>query len=55
MCRTPIPHDYLERPELVQVPEPSSLDNGYQWFYEGRNGKTFIIITFFDKCIKLII
>ncbi|KAI5719886.1 hypothetical protein M8J76_016376 [Diaphorina citri] len=38
MCRTPIPHDYLERPELVQVPEPSSLDNGYQWFYEGRNG-----------------
>uniref|UniRef100_A0A8D9AED7 E3 ubiquitin-protein ligase n=1 Tax=Cacopsylla melanoneura TaxID=428564 RepID=A0A8D9AED7_9HEMI len=38
MCRTPIPHNYLERPELVQVPEPTSLENGYQWFYEGRNG-----------------
>lgn len=49
MCRQDIPQDYLEHPDLVQLPLPStdkannkdsvnSLDEGYHWFYEGRNG-----------------
>ncbi|XP_046993105.1 E3 ubiquitin-protein ligase rnf146 [Schistocerca americana] len=42
MCRQEIPPDYLEKPQLVEVSglekEAVSFDDGYQWFYEGRNG-----------------
>lgn len=41
MCRQVIPHDFVERPELVPEPTPRqevAFEGGYQWFYEGRNG-----------------
>ncbi|XP_066998166.1 E3 ubiquitin-protein ligase rnf146 [Anabrus simplex] len=42
MCRQEIPSDYLEKPQLVDTSlfekENSGFDDGYQWFYEGRNG-----------------
>ena len=43
MCRQEIPADYLEHPDLVPSTSTGtaqqSLEGGYQWFYEGRNGK----------------
>lgn len=41
MCRQEIPHDYLDKPELVEGSDIEShtvFENAYQWFYEGRNG-----------------
>ncbi|CAK1586177.1 unnamed protein product [Parnassius mnemosyne] len=43
MCRTEIPHDYLNNPVLLDnIPcEKNSTDcrtHDYQWYYEGRNG-----------------
>lgn len=40
MCRQEIPRDFIEQPKLLKTPEASeSFEDGYQWFYEGRNGK----------------
>ena len=43
MCRQEIPTDFLEKPQLVELDETQkdteSVDEEYQWFYEGRNGK----------------
>lgn len=43
MCRQEIPADYLEHPDLVPSTSTGtaqqSLEGGYQWFYEGHNGK----------------
>lgn len=43
MCRQEIPRDFIEHPNLLQLPtttdEAEGFDGGYQWFYEGRNGK----------------
>ena len=42
MCRQEIPSDFLIHPQLIdrtQLEKENSLDDGYQWFYEGRNGK----------------
>ncbi|BET03181.1 RING finger protein [Nesidiocoris tenuis] len=42
MCRMVIPSDYLEMPDLLEVPEPSipaaDGQEAFQWFYEGRHG-----------------
>ncbi|CAG4947766.1 unnamed protein product [Parnassius apollo] len=42
MCRTEIPHDYLNNPVLLDnILEKNSKDcrnHDYQWYYEGRNG-----------------
>lgn len=48
MCRQEIPADYLEKPDLVTVPgttekEEETFEDGYQWFYEGRNGQLKLI------------
>lgn len=43
MCRQEIPTDYFEKPVLVSLnntdKDSAGFDGGYQWFYEGRNGK----------------
>ena len=42
MCRQEIPSDFLLHPQLLdrtQLEKESTLEDGYQWFYEGRNGK----------------
>lgn len=42
MCRQEIPPDVLLHPQLLdrtQLEKESSLEDGYQWFYEGRNGE----------------
>jgi E3 ubiquitin-protein ligase RNF146 len=43
MCRQEIPSDYFEKPVLIAQSntdkDRSEFDDGYQWFYEGRNGK----------------
>lgn len=42
MCRREIPVEFLEHPQLVYKIQDSisaTTDDGYQWFYEGRNGK----------------
>lgn len=41
MCRQEIPRDYLEKPKLLQpLPDiTTSLEDEYDWFYEGRDGK----------------
>ncbi|KAK3925808.1 E3 ubiquitin-protein ligase RNF146 [Frankliniella fusca] len=41
MCRQDIPLDYLDHPQLLEVPtqtEKEAFEDGYQWFYEGRSG-----------------
>lgn len=41
MCRQEIPADFLIHPQLLdrtQLEKESTLEDGYQWFYEGRNG-----------------
>nr|CAD7257698.1 unnamed protein product [Timema shepardi] len=42
MCRQEIPTDYLEKPQLLEQSNVEKVagefDDGYQWFYEGRNG-----------------
>lgn len=42
MCRQEIPSDYFEKPVLVAQnnleKDNTGFDDGYQWFYEGRNG-----------------
>jgi len=42
MCRQDIPVDFLQHPQLLdrtQLERESALEDGYQWFYEGRNGE----------------
>lgn len=43
MCRQEIPRDFIDQPNLLQRPvsmdNAQGFDGGYQWFYEGRNGK----------------
>ena len=44
MCRQEIPTDFLIHPQLLdrtQLEKESTLEDGYQWFYEGRNGNYF--------------
>ncbi|KAK9881495.1 hypothetical protein WA026_016378 [Henosepilachna vigintioctopunctata] len=42
MCRQEIPRDFIEQPTLLQsnlnAEQTKTFDEGYQWFYEGRNG-----------------
>ncbi|XP_023293344.2 E3 ubiquitin-protein ligase RNF146 [Lucilia cuprina] len=42
MCRREIPPEFLDHPQLVNGIEDicttKATDDGYQWFYEGRNG-----------------
>ncbi|KAG5898417.1 hypothetical protein JTB14_030394 [Gonioctena quinquepunctata] len=42
MCRQEIPKDFIEQPTLLEDPSPTEniegSEDGYQWFYEGRNG-----------------
>lgn len=46
MCRRDIPVEFLDHPELVYKIQDAgaTTEDGYQWFYEGRNGK------FGEKC-----
>lgn len=46
MCRQEIPADVLLHPQLLdrtQLEKETSFEDGYQWFYEGRNGKSSYI------------
>lgn len=46
MCRQEIPADFLDHPTLLSSLEAEKeevLPGGYQWFYEGRNGKPLIV------------
>lgn len=50
MCRQEIPRDFIEHPNLLQAPQTESVegfDGGYQWFYEGRNGRLYCPFTKF--------
>jgi len=41
MCRAEIPPDYLDHPELISsldLVQECTFEDGFQWFYEGRNG-----------------
>ncbi|XP_037934350.1 E3 ubiquitin-protein ligase rnf146 isoform X2 [Teleopsis dalmanni] len=42
MCRREIPPEFLDHPQLVNgiddICTTKSTEDGYQWFYEGRNG-----------------
>lgn len=47
MCRQEIPADVLLHPQLVdrtQLEKETTLEDGYQWFYEGRNGKNCVLL-----------
>lgn len=50
MCRQEIPRDFIDQPKLLLPPQTNEqaegFDGGYQWFYEGRNGK----ILFLNSC-----
>lgn len=42
MCRTPIPEDYLDNPQLLkEIPDKETeyVNNKYWWYYEGQDGK----------------
>lgn len=41
MCRREIPVEFLDHPHLLYKIEetPPTSEDGYQWFYEGRNGE----------------
>lgn len=55
MCRHEIPVDYLEHPDLVPSTSTEtaqqSLEGGYQWFYEGHNGKLEININQYNEVL----
>lgn len=38
MCRQEIPHDFVEKPTLIDIIEDRMLEYNYEWYYEGRNG-----------------
>uniref|UniRef100_T1GAJ4 E3 ubiquitin-protein ligase n=1 Tax=Megaselia scalaris TaxID=36166 RepID=T1GAJ4_MEGSC len=42
MCRREIPPEFLDHPQLVNgiqdICNTKATEDGYQWFYEGRNG-----------------
>lgn len=44
MCRREIPPEFLDHPHLVNgiqdICKTKTTEDGYQWFYEGRNGKS---------------
>lgn len=46
MCRRDIPAEFLDHPQLVNgiddLKKTLLSDEGYQWFYEGRNGKMML-------------
>lgn len=46
MCRAEIPPDYLDHPVVLEKISPEQINiepnGGYQWYYEGRNGKQHI-------------
>lgn len=50
LCRGDIPIEFLDHPQLVHGFETQNIaptEDGHQWFYEGRNGESFIIATYF--------
>lgn len=55
MCRAEIPPNYLDNPillEMLTAQEVTTTDtqDGYQWFYEGRNGnQLFLSFLFINK------
>lgn len=38
MCRQQIPVDFDKNPTVLEREEVEVNDDGYQWFYEGKNG-----------------
>lgn len=46
MCRAEIPPDYLDHPIVLEKISPEQINiepnGGFQWYYEGRNGKQHI-------------
>ncbi|XP_050429009.1 E3 ubiquitin-protein ligase rnf146-like [Adelges cooleyi] len=38
LCRQAIPVDFDKNPTVLERQEIETLDDGYQWFYEGKNG-----------------
>lgn len=48
MCRQEIPPDFVDKPNLIEVEETKQpaavVEDEYQWFYEGRNGKFSIFL-----------
>lgn len=46
MCRREIPAEFLDHPQLVNgiddICATRATEDGYQWYYEGRNGKCIL-------------
>jgi len=38
MCRQHIPVDFDKNPIILERQEVEAFEDGYQWFYEGKNG-----------------
>ncbi|XP_050533123.1 E3 ubiquitin-protein ligase rnf146-like [Daktulosphaira vitifoliae] len=38
LCRQPIPSDFDKNPTVLEKHDIETLEDGYQWFYEGKNG-----------------
>lgn len=55
MCRREIPPEFLDHPQLVNGIEDicttKATDDGYQWFYEGRNGKHYIMLSVLNSLL----
>lgn len=51
LCRQEIPVDFDKNPTLLEHQEMELLDDGYQWFYEGKNGMYIIAISFVRFCL----
>lgn len=43
MCRQHIPVDFDKNPNVLERQEVEIFDDGYQWFYEGKNGMYLIL------------
>lgn len=44
MCRQQIPVDFDKNPNVLDRQEIDLLEDGFQWFYEGKNGMKLFIV-----------
>lgn len=44
MCRQQIPVDFDKNPTVLERQEIDILDDGFQWFYEGKNGRIVYLL-----------
>lgn len=46
MCRQHISVDFDKNPDLLERHDVEKIDDGHQWYYEGKNGMYNIIVFF---------